>query len=373
MDKMRILWMARLILKLFIFFEFAWNFYVYPELPHQDDIKVEDTPHIFLKLGMKQNIRVHEESEKAICYNKASYNNPVISNKEDLISFLNQLSLEERQKLEDFFCFLIFRSHFGYTLYGSKPVSVEGFCVIPDFRELLFTPETYILREGLEIWEKYRLRFPIKNYALFSHVFKSEDDCQQVEIVLINCKFFRIALSDLASVIADLDIFNLPENRKHILQSESFKREIASGILFGYGLQNSLNFAFSSYFLDILSNGPSIPEKLPDLFYSIPHELQLNIGLQAAMQKSTEEKVSSDCFKKALEAYFEYQKKQQLFSEYSQDNPLNKIRLPVFMADFNLDETDQFARKYHREQKLIKKYFHENHSLECILIELCGL
>src|SRR5262249_19654421 len=141
---------------------------------------------------------------------------------------------------------LVNDSHFGYTLFGDKPVSIASYFKITpweNFIELGQCDEIFWKR--WKIWEKYRDQFNIQNYLLLK-----ENSLKVDEILIINKRNF------LDTVVNYLDVFetilkkkiNPKEFLSEIEQCQvSFydsiqNNEMLLGILLGYGKHNSFLF-----------------------------------------------------------------------------------------------------------------------------------
>lgn len=166
---------------------------------------------------------------------------------------LEQISLEDRQKLEKFFDYLMHNSIIGYTLCGDKPASLETFPVLakipPHYAVKILAkhPGYSIVWNGIETWQRYSHLFSSTNFVLR---FVPADST----IVLINKRAALKVIED------NLDLFQQYSNSKQI--AAEFLEDVCCpkdkdymirynktllGILLGYGRNNSLAFVKRSY------------------------------------------------------------------------------------------------------------------------------
>lgn len=170
-------------------------------------------------------------------------------NAETIENILEKIPCEERQKLDGLFYGLINHDHFGYSLFGDKPVALSGHTTITHWENFIHSHTT----EGTfwkywDIWEKYLSQIPIKNFLLQK---EPSPFCKGDLIILIN----KQAL--LKTVQAHSEIFETILGHK--IQPEQFLKDIELnkktfmesinhnvtllGILLGYGKHNSILFA----------------------------------------------------------------------------------------------------------------------------------
>jgi hypothetical protein len=164
---------------------------------------------------------------------------------------IEKIPLEDRQKLERLFDYLIHCSEFGYTLCGEKPVSIEATYLLNKIR-----PEHFvitfnncrgysILIRGGEAWNRCSYLFPSKNF-----VFRYIPEFNRV--ALINKKATERTIEE------NLDLFQKYSHSKQtaieFLNDVCFPKdknkeylgyynEILLGILLGYGRNNAIAFS----------------------------------------------------------------------------------------------------------------------------------
>lgn len=166
---------------------------------------------------------------------------------------LEKVPLEDRQKLEKFFDYLMHNSIIGYSLCGEKPASIETFpslSKIPSqYAVKIFTkhPGYSIVWNGIETWQRYSHLFPSNNFVFrFVPAYST--------IVLINRR------AALKVIEENLDLFQKysytdqtaaefleeicwPKDKDYMIRYNT----VLLGILLGYGRHNSLAFAKRSY------------------------------------------------------------------------------------------------------------------------------
>jgi hypothetical protein len=166
---------------------------------------------------------------------------------------IDKIPLEDRQKLEMFFDYLIHNSLIGYSLCGDKPISIETF---PNLSKIpakyaikIFSkhPGYSILWRGWLIWQSYSHLFPSNRFVLrFIPKYST--------LVLINKKSTRSVIEE------NLDLFQkysnsnqtadefleeicCPKNKEYVVCYNS----ILLGILLGYGRNNAIAFSKRNY------------------------------------------------------------------------------------------------------------------------------
>lgn len=167
---------------------------------------------------------------------------------------LDKIPLEDRQKLESFFDYLLHNSIIGYSLCGEKPVSIETFpklSKIPTRYAInIFTkqPGYSIVWNGITIWQRYSHLFSSNNFVLrFIEEYST--------VILINKR------ATLKVIENNLDLFQKYSNSNQT--ANEFLLEICNpkggreymiryntallGILLGYGRNNSIAFSKKSY------------------------------------------------------------------------------------------------------------------------------
>jgi len=109
---------------------------------------------------------------------------------------IQDVSQENRQRLDQFFKFLITRTSFGYTLCGEKPCAIETYPMLSKTLsryavKIFFKYPGYSnLIQGWEVWSKYAKYFTSKNF-----VFRYVSEYQT--FVLINKRATRKVIEEI--------------------------------------------------------------------------------------------------------------------------------------------------------------------------------
>jgi hypothetical protein len=177
---------------------------------------------------------------------------------EGCANLIEAIPLENRTPLERFFQSLMYGFEFGYTLFGSKPVSVAVSYPPGELSE-----EYAILKKGSEIWDHCQSQFSCDHFILKTCTLKNRELC----ITIIN-------KSALLQVISEnLEIFQLffekssPEaiskqicdSNESIFDMKSPHMQSMVGILLGFGKGNALNFQRKIEVIQELNTGISHP------------------------------------------------------------------------------------------------------------------
>jgi hypothetical protein len=248
------------------------------------------------------------------------------------------LSSEDRIWMETFFTGLMLQNRGIYTLCGSKPMT----CVTLHYRtdeeiqayydqmteEEKLTAvyvEDYQLTQNWEKWEHIRSHFPIDRFMLY----KKNDaiDPKFAEVYFVDPFQVADVISENYDIFKDITGFDFDPIHEafQIEKGSSFwdkveKNPIISGILFGFGVKNSLKFYSENW---------EQPEKSESIEDCIPH--YISDGLKDG--KST----------------------------------LGNLTLPVFMSFFKEDEVIQ---KYKTEREAIRAEYQGKDFLDYTLQKL---
>jgi hypothetical protein len=286
---------------------------------------------------------------------------------ERLISIPNN----EKKALSRFFEDIIFKSSFGYTLFGNKPIS---FTAYETNKGILQTSDYsfLILERGEELWKKYAIVFPSSNFVFKFQAYKGRH-----EIFLINRK------AVLEIVTKHLDVFKkilgyefVPEKLLQDLECPDtnilevlHRHEGLFGILLGYGQNNA--FAFQRKY-DVIAS----------LQNMLLHPLQLSQDQEAMLGENflffVTEKHSSiheDNSKLSLTVY------KNLFDEFlllkkelrgsnENRNPLDFFHLPSFMVRADDPETLFLLEKYKNVRREMTYAYSQGNFLEVTLCKI---
>ena len=204
---------------------------------------------------------------------------------------LSKIPQSDRDVLESLFYQMMNNSHFSYTLFGDKPISLSGDFTLTPYGNILWAKFQCggVFWKNWEIWEKHQDDFLIKNYLFI----KEPSSSNATDIIFINKKQF------IKIVDKHLDIFKARLRRsltgRSLLDEVEEKRKFASiiqndevlwGVLLGYGLHNAQLYDERSKLEKFIHSEelPKIPEKIPTPrknFTSIEEEYNfLNSQLQ---------------------------------------------------------------------------------------------
>jgi hypothetical protein len=162
---------------------------------------------------------------------------------------IRKIPLEDKQKLERFFMFLMTQTSFGYTLCGDKPCSIHTYLKLtecpPVFAVNVFLkyPNYSTLIQGWNSWSRYSDQFPSKNFV-FRHVPKYNT------LVLINKKATRKVIQQNLDIFQKfskkaftvqelLDEICCPKGKDYLINYNI----ALLGVLLGYGRNNALAFS----------------------------------------------------------------------------------------------------------------------------------
>jgi len=179
------------------------------------------------------------------------------------IQFIHQsierIPMEDRADLKRVLEKGIFRSQFGYTLFGEKPLSIDGYLeerAIHASYKRRNNPKmkkdaierNHKLQKGWKIWEKYAHFFPSENYILRKQPDSVMDGA--VTIYLMNKKAFYQVIEkyrqDFEKVLGKdfcvEEIINSFEKGEGIFFDKIVEHDGLFGTLLGYGRDNAWDF-----------------------------------------------------------------------------------------------------------------------------------
>ncbi len=207
------------------------------------------------------------------------------------LSFLSAVSLnekivtiplEDRKALEELFRDVVNNDHFGYTLYGDKPVSIAAhFRVTPWENTLELGQCDGLFWKRWEIWEKYKDKFPSSNYLLLREKNSASPLFFSDMVVLINKgaflqtikRYLLIFESVLKQkVIPEQFLAQIEEGKKTFLDS-ILDHDLLLGILLGYGQHNATLFChkdkiFKQTCLGLYARSKRFPLIIQDLSFA---------------------------------------------------------------------------------------------------------
>lgn len=157
-----------------------------------------------------------------------------------------EIPAEDLSSLDSLFSELL-RDHFGYTLFGDKPISLSSHFVITPWENIVERTNNLdgIFWKNWNIWEKYQDLFPMKNYLLIKEKSRNKNI---KHIILINKNEFinvvnqnqRLFEAILGRKISPKDILDTIEAGNATLMDIINDNQALWGILLGYGKHNSM-------------------------------------------------------------------------------------------------------------------------------------
>lgn len=269
------------------------------------------------------------------------------------IAFFNKKGNQEKKQIESFLKVLIYQNHFGYTLFGNKPVSVAGYFSQEPIENLLWGQwDRSNLRNLWKIWEKYQKTLTIKEFILLN---ETDVDVEGIQVIsLINKKAFLAKIREHISLFQSI----LGTNISAELLLEQVSSPHASlfrllkcneglyGILLGFGKNNS--FAFKRR-LELAKMVDPLYRDFPIRFSPLFPE-------------------SSDKFSSFSEEYSSLQA--QLFPFHGR-NELSHIVFPYMLVLENDEETTYLKKKYRAERQKIVQSYSKGDFLDITLKQLC--
>jgi hypothetical protein len=174
----------------------------------------------------------------------------------EIHDFISSLDKKEKEYLTNFFKLQFFRSSWGYTIFGEKPMSFE----VIDYNRELECDENFDymavehilagfkLKEGWATWKKYANRFHQNNIIIIQYPFHLCSNCLEVPIInrssfikVIdeNLDYFQLILGESYS---SSQILRMYFNGEGSIFHKIRLRDDLFGTLLGYGLENAIEF-----------------------------------------------------------------------------------------------------------------------------------
>ncbi len=269
---------------------------------------------------------------------------PLFEKKNSVHKILSLMPQQDRLALDAFFRILIFKSSFGYVLYGDKPISLvdyvskysDGFYGGIRYSDLSIA--NAILREGWRVWEKYQHLFPSKHYILHHFGRKDRDSAF---ILMINRNAFEDTFAKnnqkfilkYGSDITAEKMLQKCLSKESLFAADFMYCHELQGILFGFGSHNSKLF-----------------QKREDLD-------------KCAELHRSELRIPSPAF---LEEIDQIDSKLQFFGD-DDSSVLRLSPLPTFVADLNHAETVAVKKKYKMQRRRIANRYRNGNFLELTL------
>jgi hypothetical protein len=198
------------------------------------------------------------------------------------------LTKEEKLDLEHFFQYLLFENYGAFVIFGSKPLC-EMDLNDTEFESSEGKIDELNLYRGFLAWEKVKKTFKMKRYILAVDSSRGSGchsiifaDIQKTAIILAkHSHFFQNSLGrDFEPLQMALELED-PMSKVWAIIYNS-KDYIAKGLLFGFGLENSLFFSWWSKYLhseNLTPNAKEISEYLQGAYFPFStHPVELRTG-----------------------------------------------------------------------------------------------
>jgi hypothetical protein len=209
-------------------------------------------------------------------------------NSKNTLCYSSCLTKEERSHLEHFFQYLLFENYGAFVIFGSKPL-----CEM-DLHDTEFEPSEEKIDElnlyrGMLAWEKVQKTFKMKRYILAVNSSLGSGrhniifaDIQKTAITLAKYShFFQSSLGiDFEPLQITLELSDPTSKIRDIIYNS--KDYVAKGLLFGFGLENSMFFSWWIKYLhpeNLTPNAKEISEYLQGAYFPLStRPLELRTG-----------------------------------------------------------------------------------------------
>lgn len=185
--------------------------------------------------------------------------------------------------LKEFFRDLLFKDPGAFTLYGTKPVTIYNYCkfapvltedekaqVLKDHPEA--RKRKYDFEKNYDKWIQSKNRFPIREYLFGSFPGSTPDEFDIVLFVNIEMTLRTLInhYENFRRVLSyDFDPFQVVfevENRNSVFWNSVLKDHALTGILIGFGVDNSWFFKWSLEHAKEQNKKGAFLESLPSAF-----------------------------------------------------------------------------------------------------------
>lgn len=275
-----------------------------------------------------------------------------------------KLTQEERELFSKMWETLYFDANFGYTLIGTKPVSIQNWSK----DALKQSPKSlYFFYDGRtkELWEQFFIKHPSDYYALNFREFKlpkTIDPDQETygEIVFINKTAIKSCFLQHKNLMT-----------KHLSFPDLSPETIASKIL------SSANHELIGLILGFGAHNSHYFQRGYDLraYYKNEHNFPCQIALNQEdidfLKKTGDfaviNQINLDPKDIALELHERRNIPFYVLQSYVKENPLSPISLPGFAAVQDHPETLALTDKYKQEQEKVVQFALSKPLLDSIL------
>lgn len=251
------------------------------------------------------------------------------TDKEIILNKIENLNFEEKKELTNFFRVCFCSSEFGYTIFGEKPMSLDGLDLeIPKYEDSEYKDNEWVVcccrkKKGLDVWKKHFQDIQLNGFSLIYYPVPSHPSRPDIlHFSIINHEMF---LDIVEKNITEFQkVLNRKINSKEILkeyikaEGEVFEliknHDGLLGILLGFGKENSFKFMNNeklSYSVDPLSRKPS------SMSYISPPCFKVVEG--------------SDETKKIMKSFS--RQREKINELYQKENFLEIVLLKLFLSD----------------------------------------
>jgi len=282
-----------------------------------------------------------------------SARSPNVTHVQKIVASLSPYELEA---LSAFFCLLLTEECCGYALYGDKPLCVQEFIKdeIPLAANQDLIVRSCLLREGYRIWKASGLGYIPSNYII--HASQSSNSEGWLDLFFINKRAFLNVVDRNLSLfqyvlgpkVTSDSLLGQFLDPKQNLASIFHEDRVLTGLILGYGVQNSLHGSRLEYLHEYLNSNRPVPENIKSI-----DRIRSNAP-SFGFSTISEEK---DQFE------------QELFITTNRTS--KSPRLPWFSA-IKHEETDRLIATYQTTQKVIKKVLASTRFFEDALSQFFG-
>ena len=288
---------------------------------------------------------------------------------------LSKLSRQEREDLNSFCEYLMKETEFGYTLFGTKPVTLLSF---EPADTTSFDRIRSLYNKAIPIVEKVIPKLEIKKYQLSIHKHN-----EVAWAFFINKDVFSKKFNENKPIFEQLGCISTTADDLliNLSKSSDFEKTVCNhhealmGICLGYGVQNSLNAERRSEIRDFLSHQNAPPWKTSKLPFSDDigkffkfDRYSLEKGPLHQHKPSRHIQPSRDF--SSLEDELQHL---QLVMQDSTEllfEDIAFVQIPLFWCDKNSQETITLLKNYRKQQHEIRKILASKDLLERIVDKL---
>lgn len=255
----------------------------------------------------------------------------------------NAIPKEDRETLKLFFQEIVYNEHFGFTLFGNKPISLTGYFDPIPFENYLQTHLNNILKNGWETWKKYCSIIPESNYLWLE---ETENDLKVITIInkialLKTLEEHRILfLSVLGDAFSPQEFLQKLEEPNASLFQLIHEHEGLYGICLGYGKTNA---------------------------YLYHRRAELNIYTSQAVFSLSKSTPSSGFSSLDDEIHF----LRDELTGVEHNSMLSPVRLPQFVGIRNHPETKRLRKNYKNIRAQMMVRLAKEDILDLALQQLC--